>query len=329
VSLPLLSRVAESIYWLSRYMERADNVARFVNVNLQLILDAPAVHRQQWEALVIASGDSKPFAERYSEPSQENVIRFLMFDRQNPNSVVSCVRAARENARAIRDVITADMWAAVNRLYLYLLDPAVGRSTDSYEELMSGVRQYCQQFQGAADSSLSHGEAWQFLRLGRTLERADQTTRILDVKYFLLLPKVEDVDSPIDDIQWSAVLRSVSGLQMYRMLYGRILPLDIVEFILLDRAFPRAVRYCMESSAAALRKISAQGGDEDEAIKDAIAALESISARLDSTTAVEIVRGGLHEFIDSLQISLNDLGILISEAYFGARPVAAGASAPQ
>src|SRR5262249_14448986 len=125
MNLPLLSRVAESVYWMSRYMERADNVARFVNVNLQLILDAPAVYRQQWEALITASGDSETFAERYEEASHENVIRFLLFDRENPNSVVSCVRAARENARSIRDTITSDMWEPVNGLYLYLADTAV------------------------------------------------------------------------------------------------------------------------------------------------------------------------------------------------------------
>ena len=323
MNLPLLSRVAESVYWLSRYMERADNVARFVNVNLQLILDAPAVHARQWEALITASGDSEDFQKRYAEPSQDNVIRFLLFDRENPNSVVSCVRFARENARSIRDTITADMWEPVNKLYLYLSDSAVDRPRDSYEDLMGEVRRFCQQFQGASDSSFSQGEAWQFLRLGRMIERADKTSRILDVKYFLLLPKVDDVDTPIDDIQWAAVLRSVSGLQMYRMRFGRLMPRNIAGFVLLNDDFPRSVRHCVVEAAQALQAIG--GSDENAATR----AAQALRRQLDRADINDIVNSGLHEFIDSLQITLNDLGNLVSEAYFAAQPAMAVASGLQ
>jgi uncharacterized alpha-E superfamily protein len=235
--------------------------------------------------------------------------------------VSSCVRSARENARSIRDTITADMWEPVNRLYLYLSNLAVDRPRDSYEEVMVEVRRLCQQFQGAADSSLSQGEAWHFLHLGRMIERADKTTRILDVKYFLLLPRLADVDTPIDDIQWSAVLRSVSGLQMYRMRFGRIVPLNIVDFMILDEGFPRSVRHCVASAANALGAIA--GGVENDATRVA----ESLRRQLESGVAVEIVRGGLHEFIDSMQVSLNELGILVSETYFSSQPVMAMAAA--
>jgi uncharacterized alpha-E superfamily protein len=306
---------------MGRYMERADNVARFVNVNLQLILDAPAVHGQQWEALITASGDSEDFQKRYREPSHDNVIRFLLFDRENPNSVASCVRSARENARSIRDTITADMWEPVNRLYLYLSNLATDRPRDSYEEVMVEVRRMCQQFQGAADSSLSQGEAWHFLHLGRMIERADKTTRILDVKYFLLLPRLADVDTPIDDIQWSAVLRSVSGLQMYRMRHGRIVPLHIVEFMILDESFPRSVRHCVAAAADALKAVAS--GADNEATRVA----ESLRSQLDAGVAKQIVGGGLHEFIDSMQVSLNELGVLVSETYFSSQPVLAMAAA--
>jgi uncharacterized alpha-E superfamily protein len=305
---------------MGRYMERADNVARFVNVNLQLILDAPAVHGQQWEALITASGDSEDFQKRYREPSHDNVIRFLLFDRENPNSVASCVRSARENARSIRDTITADMWEPVNRLYLYLSNLATDRPRDSYEEVMVEVRRMCQQFQGAADSSLSQGEAWHFLHLGRMIERADKTTRILDVKYFLLLPRLADVDTPIDDIQWSAVLRSVSGLQMYRMRHGRIVPLHIVEFMILDESFPRSVRHCVAAAADALKAVAS--GADNEATRVA----ESLRSQLDAGVAKQIVGGGLHEFIDSMQVSLNELGVLVSETYFSSQPVLAMAA---
>ena len=148
-----------------------------------------------------------------------------------------------------------------------------------------------------------------------------KTTRILDVKYFLLLPRLADMDTPIDDIQWSAVLRSVSGLQMYRMRFGRIVPLNIVDFMILDESFPRSVRHCVAASAKALQTIA--GGVENDATRVA----ESLRRQLESGVAVDIVRGGLHEFIDSTQMNLNELGILVSETYFSSQPVIAMASA--
>src|SRR6266851_6271298 len=242
----MLSRVADSIYWMSRYVERAENVARFIEVNLQLMLDAPSGEDQQWEPLVNTTGDGEAFTKRYGEATQQNVIQFLTFDAENPNSILSCVRAARENARSVREIISSEMWEQLNEFYLLVNSAAanVGSLRDPHE-LFASVKMSSHQLAGVTDATMTHNEGWHFSRLGRQLERADKTSRIVDVKYFLLLPTVADVGTTSDDIQWAAVLRSASAFEMYRKRHGRISPDRIAEFLLLDRDFPRAIHYCL------------------------------------------------------------------------------------
>ena len=213
----MLSRVADSIYWMSRYIERAENVARFVDVNLNLMLDFPGGADHQWQPLVDITGDTEEFEERCGEATEASVIRFLTFDTKNPNSILSCVRAARENARSVREIISSSMWEHLNQSYLMLTAAAADRSEVSdRHELFAAVRTASQAFTGITDTTMTHNEGWHFCRLGRQLERADKTSRILDVKYFLLLPKVDDVGTTVDDVQWAAVLRSASAFEMYR-----------------------------------------------------------------------------------------------------------------
>ena len=210
----MLSRVADSIYWMSRYIERAENVARFVDVNLNLMLDFPGSSDQQWQPLVDITGDTEQFAERYGEACQTSVIQFLTFDTKNPNSILSCVRAARESARSVREIISSAMWEHLNGSYLMLTAAAGddGEVSDPHE-LFASVKTASQAFTGITDTTMTHNEGWHFCRLGRQLERADKTSRILDVKYFLLLPKVDDVGTTVDDVQWAAVLRSASAFE--------------------------------------------------------------------------------------------------------------------
>src|SRR5215212_6718491 len=213
----MLSRVADSIYWMSRYVERAENVARFVEVNLQLMLDSTCGQDQQWAPLVATTGDEAAFRKRYKEATQDNVIQFLAFDPENPNSILSCLRAARENARTVREIISSEMWLQLNKFYLMVNDAAAtGQGRNSPHEFFSEVKLASQLFTGITDGTMSHGEAWHFSRLARKLERADKTSRILDVKYFILLRSVADVGTPLDDTQWAAVLRSASAFEMYR-----------------------------------------------------------------------------------------------------------------
>ncbi len=312
----MLSRVADSIYWMSRYIERAENVARCVEVSVQLILDLPMVSiGQQWEALVTATGDRARFIERCDHPSHRNVIDFLAFDTQNPNSILSCLTAARENARMIREVITSETWEQLNTFYFLVRDAARdGHAVDAPQEFLAQVRLASHLFTGVTDATMSHGEAWHFCRLGRKLERADKTTRILDVKYFLLLPTVADVGTPADDIQWVAVLRSASALEMYRKRHGRVLPDRIVDFLLLDREFPRAVHRCLIVADESLHAISATpSGTFSNAAEQRLGQLRS---ELAFTGVGGIIASGVHEFLDGLQIRLNRVGEAIHETFF-------------
>ena len=190
----MLSRVANSIYWLSRYMERAENVARFIDVNLQMMLDLPTGSREQWHPLISISGDDAAFASHYPMPSRENVIKFLALDSENPNSIISCLRGARENARTIREAISSEMWEQVNTSYLTVIaaasDPLLIHSPYSF---FNEVKKASQLFDGITDATMLHEESWHFYRMGRLLERADKTSRLLDVKYYILLPVLADV----------------------------------------------------------------------------------------------------------------------------------------
>ena len=316
----MLSRVADSIYWMTRYMERAENVARFVDVNLHLMLDLPADMEQQWEPLVNTTGDRATFDENFGEVNRENVIRFLSFDPDYPSSILGCAHGARENARSVREVISSEMWVQVNRFYLM-----VRRAAFSDFSLMLAPHDFFQQvkiaghtFEGVMDATMSHGEPWHFGRLGRFLERADKTSRILDMKYFILLPDVTYVGSPYDNIQWAALLRSASALEMYRKKYGRIVPKQVVEFLLLDPEFPRAVRYCVRRAEESLRAITGSSiGTYRNAAEQRLGRLR---AELDFASTSEIMSRGLHEFVDYLQTELNLVGAELHDAIYALRP---------
>jgi len=316
----MLSSDAESIYWLGRYIERAENVARFVDVNLHLMLDLPGESlAQHWEALVTTSGDSAVFHSRYDAPSREHVISFLTFDRENPNSIQSCLSRARENARVIQEVITSEMWEQVNTFFLMVRSAATGgQALHDTREFFSQVRMASHLFDGITDATMSRGEAWHFLRLGRRMERADKTSRILDVKYFLLLPSASYVGTPYDDIHWGALLRSASAFEMYRKRFGRLAPERIVDFLLLDRDFPRAVHHCLLKADESLHAVS--GTPIGTFRNVAEQRMGQVRAELAYAVVGEIIRSGLHEFVDALQSKLNHVGDAIHETFFAVPP---------
>ncbi len=312
----MLSRVADSIYWMSRYIERAENVARFVDVNLQLMLDAPAGSDQQWAPLVATTGDHAEFEKRYGETTQQNVIQFLAFDPENPNSILSCLRAARENARTVREIISSEMWLQLNKFYLMVNDAAASdRARQSLTDFFSSVKDASHLFNGITNSTMTHGEAWHFgPMLGRMLERADKTSRILDVKYFILLRSADDVGTPFDDIQWAAMLRSASAFEMYRKKHGRITPRGVVEFLLLDREFPRAVQFCLLSARDSLHAISGTpvGTFRHAPEKQ----LGQLCSDLSFASVDEVIQSGLHEYLDELQTKMNQVGAGVRETFF-------------
>jgi len=316
----MLSRVAESIYWMCRYVERAENIARFINVNWRLILDMPASRQAQWEPLIQVTADTEDFLARYDGHTRDNVVQFLTFDRDNPNSIISCLSAARENARTIREIIPADLWEQVNTFYFMVQEASSEKfgdhsSLDFYQNI---VRQ-SYAFIGVTLTTMTHNDGWHFCRVGRMLERADKTSRILDVKYYYLLPSAEDVGTPIDGLQWAALLRSASGLQSYRQKYGRIEVSHAVEYLLLDPQFPRSVRYSVSRVQDSLHAISGTpvGAFSNEAERRC----GMLMSELAYTEVKDIWDAGLHEFLDACQTKLNGIGEAVFETFFAIRPV--------
>jgi uncharacterized alpha-E superfamily protein len=312
---------------MNRYIERAENVARFIDVTLNLMLDMPIGSIQQWQPLVDTTGDAQEFAKRYGTATQQRVIQFLTFDPDNPNSIRACLRAARENARSVREVISSEMWEQLNEFYLMVNAAAADAYTVSDpRDLFATVKMSSHKFAGVTDATMTHNEGWHFGRLGRHLERADKTSRILDVKYFLLLPTAADVGTTYDDIQWAAVLRSASAFEMYRKRHGRMSPERIVEFLLLDREFPRAIQCCLMTARESVHAISGTpAGMFRNPVEQLLGALcsELAYAQVD-----EIVNAGLHEYLDSLQTRLNSVGTGIRQTFFAGPPQTAPARKP-
>lgn len=314
----MLSRVADSIYWMSRYVERAENVARFIDVNLKLMLDAPEDFGQQWMPLVSITGDDADFATRYHNATEQNVIRFLTFDRENPNSIISCLSAARENARSVREVISSEMWLQLNEFYLTVKSVAEDSSgLKSPHEFFGSIKSNSHLFAGVTDGTMTHNEAWHFSSLGRRLERADKTSRILDVKYFILLRSAADVGSPFDEVQWAAVLRSASAFEMYRKRYGAISPKSIVDFLLLNNEFPRSIRFCLDNALISLRAISDTMDDSGKKSPNKL--LGRLCSDLEYASIDEIINAGLHEYLDKMQTRMNQVGTEIHERFFAKR----------
>lgn len=303
--LPLLSRVADAVYWTARYIERAENIARFIGVNLNLQIDLPLEPAYQWQPIIDTSGDREAFAARMGVATQARVIEFLAYDTENPNSIASCLRAARENARSVRETISSEMWTQLNAMYLQIQSQRSMPEPDRLLDAFRDIRLGCHLFEGLTDATMSHNEAWHFMRLGRMLERADKTSRILDVKYFILLPSARDVGTPYDDLHWSAVLKSVSGFEMYRKRHGRLTPVGIVEFLVMDDEFPRAIHFCIKSARDSLHAITGTPVGAFQCRSEQLLGL--LCADLDYTAVDDIVISGLHEYLDRLQLRMNEI----------------------
>ncbi|WP_027183023.1 alpha-E domain-containing protein [Desulfovibrio inopinatus] len=317
----MLSRVADAVYWMSRYLERAFNQARFIDVNWLLTLDTPDHYGEQWEPLVSTTGDSELFYKLYERASRKNVIQFMTFDLNYTNSIRSCMRYARENARTIREMIPTEMWEEINILYHF-----VERAATRSDEVVNNPFAFCSEVKrrgfvlgGITSSSMARDEVFNFLNMGRMLERADKTSRLVDVKYFLLLPSAQDVNTTLDHIQWSALLKAASAFQAYRHLYGPIQPERVVELLLFDHEFPRGVLHCLGEAQHCLHEITGTrvGHFSNEAEKK----LGLLVAELSFHSALEVIADGLHEFTDNLQKRMNNIDAAISDTFFSPSPL--------
>jgi uncharacterized alpha-E superfamily protein len=311
----MLSRVADSVYWLSRYVERAENVARFIDVNYNLTLgdtDSPA---NSWAPLVNTTGDQQAFEERYGAPTRENVLKFLSFDEENPNSIISCVATARENARTIREIISSVVWEQLNKFFFMVRSAAqFGQTLEQPHEFCERVRLASHLLVGASDATMSHGEAWHFARVGRLIERADKTSRIVDVQYFLLLPETGPAGSALDVVRWSALLKSASALEMYRSQHGKIVPERVADFLILDRQFPRSMHFCLTKAQESLLNISGSPAGTFRYLAEQ--RMGRLCSQMDFTSIKDILQAGLHEYIDDFQAQLNLVGAAIRDDFF-------------
>ncbi len=312
----MLSRVADAIYWMTRYLERAENISRFIDVNWRLQLDLASDSSNQWKPLISVTGDKELFHSFYQTPDQESVIFFLTFDHAYPNSILACVRNARENARTVREHISSELWEQLNIFY-----HDVETAARKPKPVLENPSSFCDRVKtgvtllgGLIYNTMSHGEAFHFSRVGKFLERADKTSRILDVKYFILLPDLNYVGTAYDDIQWAALLRSVSAFQEYRRKFGRVTPAAVVEFLLMDPVFPRSALYCLLRTQDSLRFISS--GSKGFFANPAEQQLGRLCADLMYSDMEEIVTSGLHEFLDRLQQRMNLVDSAIASTFF-------------
>lgn len=311
----MLSRVADSVYWLSRYVERAENVARFIDVNYNITLGDTDTLGNQWAPLIYTTGDREAFEERYGEATREKVLKFLLFDEENPNSIISCVACARENARMIREVIPSVVWEQLNKFHFMV------RSAAQFSTTLSQPQEFCERVRlashlhvGATDVTMSHNEAWHFSRIGRLIERADKTSRIVDVQYFILLPDKRDVGSALDVVRWLALLKSASALAMYRQRHGKIVPESVADFLILDRFFPRSMHFCLIKALDSLQRIN--GSSAGTFLNLSEQQMGRLCSNMNYTSIKDVIQRGLHEFIDDFQMQLNLVGDSIVDDYF-------------
>lgn len=316
----MLSRVANSLYWMARYIERAENIARIVDVNLQLLLDLRRLDEKRlaayWLPIVQATGDDEAFFKFNKKATGQAVTEFLVFSKENSNSLVQSICQGRENARMVRDQISLELWEELNRLYLFVRSPQARQvwergASDFFHEIKASSLHII----GIINATLIHNEGLCFVQCGQFLERADKTTRILDVRSQALPERgVPATISPDSALEWSAVLRSCSAWDAYRTLHGGdVHPLRVAEFLLLDDNFPRSVRFCVSELNHALRRIS--GVTEGRFTNDAEKLTGRLLAGLQFSTVDEIFDIGLHRYMDDLQLKLNDIGDALFRAY--------------
>ena len=294
----MLSRVANSIYWMNRYIERAENYARLLQVNHNMILDLPTGIHGQWEPLILTTGDNALFQSKHLDNyTRENVVHYLTADNDNPNSIISCISIARENARTVREVISNEMWMQINEMYHTVRKATGNRSWSriNLEDFLTEIIKGCHTFWGTTEATLTHSEAWDFGFIGKCLERADKTARILDMKYYYLLPSANMIGSPLDMLQWSALLKSAGAYEMYKQSHRSVNIPDIIEFLILNRLFPRSIHYCMIKAEFTAHRIN--GTEIGTFTSKSEKLMGKLRSRLDFTDVNEIIKEGLHEYI--------------------------------
>jgi uncharacterized alpha-E superfamily protein len=311
----MLSRTADNLYWLSRYVERAECLARVLDVASRLA-SLPAAYggsTNEWESAVATAGCVDAFAAAYGEANEKNVNEFLAFSPENPSSIRNCLEIARTNARSVRTALTVEMWDAINGAWheLNSFDPR-GMSREEFARFLGFVKEASLRFDGSAYRTMLRNDVYWFSRLGVYVERADTTARILDVKYHVLLPEKERVGGPLDYFQWASILRSVSALTSYHWVYREsVKPWLVADLLILNRQMPRSLASCYENISRYLDELAVFYGRQGNSQRIARATLTKLS----NAKMEQIFQSGLHEFINNFEADNNRLGAAVAEQY--------------
>ncbi len=310
----MLARTVENMYWLARYVERAENMARMISATTNVLLDLPGASAHRWAPMIAITGSEAEFERRGLDADERSVVQFLIADPGNPGSIVASLRAARENARTLREVIPAAVWEQLNHFYHEVNDEvAVGLPQRNRFNLLKRIVVNSQALTGAFDGTASRNDAWAFLLLGRNLERADMTSRILDVRSAELKRASAAEEDPYELIQWMSVLKSLSGYQMYRLARRtRVARADVLDFLLRDGQFPRSCAFCLREMTHVLGELPRA----DEVLNSLVAAAQFIAGA--DLAAVD--QPALQRLLDELQLHIKAVHEGIAATYFPSAP---------
>lgn len=308
----MLSRVAEAIYWAGRYIERAENTARLIRVNSHLMMDTPKGISPGWEPLISITGLGPEFEDSKYAPTERSVVKYLLGDIKNPNSILSCLKMARENCRTVREIIPRTAWQKLNKLYLFSKENVPsGLTQKGRDQYLDAIISGSQRLNGLFASVMYQDEAWHFLRIGRDIERAEMTTRILDVRTSDLLTEAEELfeSRSLESVQWISILKSLSAYSIYRRrVQVRASRSPALKFLFHDTQFPRSIAHCLSSVEESVGTLA------NRALP--LKALRVIVRRLYKQDIENLGQQDLHQFIDELQLSIRQFHNILEKQYF-------------
>ncbi|MCB6177848.1 alpha-E domain-containing protein [Rhodobacter sp. Har01] len=290
----MLGKTAGGLYWMFRYLERSENTARLVEAGQRIALTRSRSD-DEWQSVLMTAASLNSYGAKYPTVTKEAAIDWMLRDRDNPSSVLSVVEAARNNARLVRTALTREVWESVNESWMQLKEALARRVPErDLPQVLTGIRQRSAHVRGAMAGTMLRNEIYNFARIGSFVERADNTARLLDVKYYVLLPSALSVGSSLDNVQWESLLRSVSAEGGFRMTHGQtVRPLEIAQFLILDRRMPRSLAFCVDKIADNLRYLAVDYGARSQTLELTEALIEKRLSRPIQT----IFDAGLHEYI--------------------------------
>ncbi|OUX17275.1 MAG: hypothetical protein CBE11_00075 [Rickettsiales bacterium TMED251] len=313
----MLSRTAENLYWTSRYLERADSIARLLEVayRISLIPNTQEGYNNEWESILATSGTKEEYLSLYKQPKKEKIEFFLLFDNNNFSSVKNCIEKARDNIKMVRTAVTLEVWNAVNTLF-YRYDEFVNKKYNSKElpEILDLIKRQVNLIKGTIINTQLLNDGFDFLTLGNYFERADFTARIIDVKYFILLPSSSFVGTQVDNFQWSLMLRSVSSYRAFKWAYGNseIDYIKIIDFLVLNSQCPRSLFFSVEKIYHHLNRLKKNYGESNVSLPK----INQIYKRLKTTSVNTILDEGLHDFLSRFIKDISSVYQSVEKKYF-------------